>query len=226
MIKCERVGREMTIEADGTVQQVAADCCEVISAIYRKVPSPARELFKACVLMAVTHEESPMWRLDRREDSVAFCSSKGELERQMAELQRKWRSEGGSSVTRVDLTKEQCSELASYLRGILNGGMGAGCFGKIEMLVTAYRAGVCRGSIGDVCASDTPPLNRQNPLLHGAVRQRLRSSSARRWRGWRLIAGQTASPALRLWRSCVTRWTAKLSPRRCWAECWAGRGFR
>lgn len=95
MIKCERVGGEMTIEADGTAQQVAADCCEVISAIYRKVPSPARELFKACVLMGVTHEESPMWRLDRREDSVTFCSSKGELERQMAELQRKGRSEGG-----------------------------------------------------------------------------------------------------------------------------------
>lgn len=95
MIKCERVGGEMTIEADGTAQQVAADCCEVISAIYRKVPSPARELFKACVLMAVTHEESPMWRLDRREDSVTFCSSKGEFERQMAELQRKGRSEGG-----------------------------------------------------------------------------------------------------------------------------------
>lgn len=43
-------------------------------------------------------------------------------------------------MTRVDLTKEQCGELASYLRGILNGGMGAGCFGKIEMLVIAYRA--------------------------------------------------------------------------------------
>lgn len=95
MIKCERIGREMTIEVDGAVQQVAADCCEVISAIYRKVPSPTRELFKACVLMAVTHEESPVWRLDRREDSVTFCSSKDELARQMAELQHKGRSEGG-----------------------------------------------------------------------------------------------------------------------------------
>lgn len=102
MIKCERIGREMTIEVDGTVQQVAADCCEVISAIYRKVPSTTRELFKACVLMAVTHEESPMWRLDRRvwrldrrEDSVTFCSSKNELARQIAELRHKGRSEGG-----------------------------------------------------------------------------------------------------------------------------------
>nr|DAV98407.1 MAG TPA: hypothetical protein [Caudoviricetes sp.] len=29
-------------------------------------------------------------------------------------------------MTRVDLTKAQCAELANYLRGILNNGMGAG----------------------------------------------------------------------------------------------------
>ena len=43
-------------------------------------------------------------------------------------------------MTRIDLTKEQCSALAEYLRGLLNSGMGAGCFGKIEMLVLAHRA--------------------------------------------------------------------------------------
>lgn len=37
-------------------------------------------------------------------------------------------------MTRVDLTKAQCAELANYLRCILNNGMGAGSFDKIEML--------------------------------------------------------------------------------------------
>lgn len=43
-------------------------------------------------------------------------------------------------MTRVDLTKAQCAELANYLRGILNNGMGAGSFDKIEMLALARRA--------------------------------------------------------------------------------------
>lgn len=47
---------------------------------------------------------------------------------------------GGGSVTKIDLTKAQCAELANYLRGILNNGMGAGRFDKIEMLVLARRA--------------------------------------------------------------------------------------
>lgn len=47
---------------------------------------------------------------------------------------------GGGDMTRVDLTKAQCAELANYLRGVLNNGMGAGSFDKIEMLVLARRA--------------------------------------------------------------------------------------
>ena len=43
-------------------------------------------------------------------------------------------------MTRVDLTSAQCAELANYLRSILNNGMGAGSFDKIEMLVLARRA--------------------------------------------------------------------------------------
>lgn len=43
-------------------------------------------------------------------------------------------------MTRVDLTKAQCAELANYLRGVLNNGMVAGNFDKIEMLVLARRA--------------------------------------------------------------------------------------
>lgn len=43
-------------------------------------------------------------------------------------------------MTRIDLTKAQCADLAIYLRGVLNNGMGAGSFDKIEMLVLARRA--------------------------------------------------------------------------------------
>ena len=66
-------------------------------------------------------------------------------------------------MTRVDLTKEQCSELASYLRGILNGGVGAGCFGKIEMLVMAYRALTSAEDLLEVSAPPIPPPEPANP---------------------------------------------------------------
>ena len=222
MIKCERNNGTTTIEARGSAMTLAADCCEIISAIYASVPPNLRQAFKASVLLAVNHKDSPMWSNERKFDGVSGCVDIGELKRQLEKS-----DEGGSSVTRVDLTKEQCSELASYLRGILNGGMGAGCFGKIEMLVMAYRALTSAEDLSEVSAPPIPPpLSQQNPQLHGAVRRRQRSSSARRWHVWRFIVGQMASPALRRWQSCVTRWTAKLSPRRCWAECWAGRGFR
>lgn len=116
---------------------------------------------------------------------------------------------GGGSVTRVDLTKAQCAELANYLRGILNNGMGAGSFDKIEMLVLARRALAAAEELPKVSVPPIPPLSLQTPpccpLFPGAVQRKRRSSSARRWRGWRLIAGQMASPALHLWRSCVTK---------------------
>lgn len=43
-------------------------------------------------------------------------------------------------MTKIDLTKAQCAELANYLRGVLNNGMGKGRFDKIEMLVLGRRA--------------------------------------------------------------------------------------
>lgn len=60
-------------------------------------------------------------------------------------------------MTRVDLTKTQCAELANYLRGILNNGMGAGSFGKIEMLVLAYRALSAAEEIPEESAPPVPP---------------------------------------------------------------------
>lgn len=60
-------------------------------------------------------------------------------------------------MTRVNLTKAQCAELANYLRGVLNNGVGAGCFGKIEMLVLAYRALQAAEEIQEESAPPVPP---------------------------------------------------------------------
>jgi hypothetical protein len=60
-------------------------------------------------------------------------------------------------VTRVDLTKAQCAELANYLRGILNNGMGAGSFDKIEMLVLARRALAAAEELPEASAPPMPP---------------------------------------------------------------------
>nr|DAG69669.1 MAG TPA: hypothetical protein [Caudoviricetes sp.] len=68
-------------------------------------------------------------------------------------------------MTRVDLTKAQCAELANYLRGILNNGMGAGCFGKIEMLVIAYRALVSAEDLSEVSAPPIPPPEPEKPAV-------------------------------------------------------------
>nr|UVX90149.1 MAG: hypothetical protein [Bacteriophage sp.] len=60
-------------------------------------------------------------------------------------------------MTRVDLTKAQCAELANYLRGILNNGMGAGSFDKIEMLVLARRALAAAEELPEVSVPLIPP---------------------------------------------------------------------
>lgn len=68
-------------------------------------------------------------------------------------------------MTRVDLTAEQCAALAEYLRGVLNNGMGAGCFGRIELLVLAYRALQAAEELPEgPCAPPVPPLKRRGGL--------------------------------------------------------------
>lgn len=91
-------------------------------------------------------------------------------------------------MTRVDLTKAQCAELANYLRGVLNNGMGAGSFDKIEMLVLARRALAAAEELPEVSVPPIPPPLRlqtphRRPPFPGAVRRKRRSSNARRWRG-------------------------------------------
>lgn len=83
MIKCERNNGTTTIEARGSAMTLAADCCEIISAIYASAPPNLRQAFKASVLLAVNHKDSPMWSNERKFDGVSGCVDIGELKRQL-----------------------------------------------------------------------------------------------------------------------------------------------
>lgn len=94
-------------------------------------------------------------------------------------------------MTRVDLTKAQCVELANYLRSILNNGMGAGSFDKIEMLVLARRALMTSEELPEV-----PSVAAHAPATR---RQRTEATSA---------VGSPASEAAQLKRDTLERLTA------------------
>lgn len=91
-------------------------------------------------------------------------------------------------MTRVDLTKAQCAELANYLRGVLNNGMGAGSFDKIEMLVLARRA---------LAAAEELPRT----VAHGPDTRKPQPEDAS-------TAGSSASAAAQLKRDTLERLTA------------------
>lgn len=59
MINCVRDDKKTVVSASGDASRVAADCCEVIRAIYFEIPVEVRPLFKECVLLAVNHKDSP-----------------------------------------------------------------------------------------------------------------------------------------------------------------------
>lgn len=60
-------------------------------------------------------------------------------------------------MTIVNMTKAQCAELANYLRSILDKGMGAGCFDKMEMLVLARIALESAEDLPKSVRSPAPP---------------------------------------------------------------------
>ena len=160
MINCMRDDKKTVVSASGAAPQVAADCCEVIRAIYFEIPVEMRPLFKSCVLLAVNHKDSPMWQSPPPSSERVVIRSEGEeLLKQAKELfgSENHPEGGGSSVTRVDLTKAQCAELANYLRGVLNNGMGSGSFDKIEMLVLARRALAAAEELPEASAPPMPP---------------------------------------------------------------------
>lgn len=82
MIKCERNSKGKTsIEAQGDAMTVAADCCEIISAIYTSAPPRIRQAFKSCIIVAINHKDSPTWAAERKMDGVSSCIDLGEMKR-------------------------------------------------------------------------------------------------------------------------------------------------
>lgn len=87
MISCMRDGQNTVVSASGHASQIAADCCEVIRAIYFEIPVEMRPLFKECVLLAVNHKDSPMWQSSPpSSERVVIRSEGGEFLRQVKDL--------------------------------------------------------------------------------------------------------------------------------------------
>lgn len=66
-------------------------------------------------------------------------------------------------MTRVDLTKAQCTELANYLFGVLDKGMGVGHADWTEMLVLARRALAAAEELPEVSVPPIPPPEPAKP---------------------------------------------------------------
>lgn len=97
---------------------------------------------------------------------------------------------GGGSMTRVDLTKAQCAELANYLRGILNNGVCAGSFDKIEMLVLTHRALAAAEELPEMpSAAAHAPAARKTKPEDAQRRRRTRPGSTEAEAG-RCLGGQ------------------------------------
>lgn len=142
MIKCMRDGEKTIVSASGETTQIAADCCEVIRAIY----------FECEVIHASYFELPPV------SDRVVIRAEGGELLKQAKDLlAAEAILRRGGSMTIVNITKAQCAELANYLRAILNKGVGAGCFDKIEMLVLARLALESAEDLPENVRSPAPP---------------------------------------------------------------------
>lgn len=81
---------------------------------------------------------------------------------------------GGSSVTRVDLTVQQCRALGEYLRNRVDRGMGCG-YDEIELLVLSCRALLAVRDVPVVCERPTPP---PDPVKSAAPSAAPRSGAA------------------------------------------------
>lgn len=139
-VKIDKNVHTMTFAGSGL--EIAAEIGVIVHELYthlyhRAGPAVAKGC-KETLRVMLAREDSLVWDVDLSKNAGHSFFLEGDAAAAMTERLR--RSEGGGSMTKVDLTKAQCVELANYLRGILNNGMGAGSFDKIEMLVLARRA--------------------------------------------------------------------------------------
>ena len=139
-VKIDKGVHTMTFAGSGleTTAEIGVIVHELYTQLYHRAGPTLASGCKEVLRDMLAREDSPVWNVDLAKGVGHSFYLEGYAAAAMTERLR--RSEGGGSMTRVDLTKAQCAELANYLRGILNNGMGAGIFDKIEMLVLARRA--------------------------------------------------------------------------------------
>ena len=101
-------------------------------------------------------------------------------------------------MTRVDLTKAQCTELANYLFGVLDRGMGAGHVDWIEMLVLARRALAAAEELPEVSVPLIPP---PDPIKSAAPSAAPRSGAAE--------AAELKRATLNGWSNSPARWAGR-----------------
>lgn len=190
-VKIDKGVSDMTFAGSGL--EIAAEFGMIVHGLYTQLyhragPAVAKGCKKIMRDM-LAREDSPVWDVNLDKSAGHSFFLEGDAAAAMTERLR--RSEGGGSMTRVDLTKVQCAELANYLRGILNNGMGAGSFDKIEMLVLARRALAAAEELPEVSsvAAHAPATRKPQP----------EDASA---------AGSPASEAAQLKRDTLERLTA------------------
>lgn len=65
MLKFEKDGKVMKLETGGSVERICIDLCYGITAIHQRIGQDGAdlaELFKACMVAAVTDPDSPVWK--------------------------------------------------------------------------------------------------------------------------------------------------------------------
>lgn len=164
-VKIDKGVSTMTFAGSGL--EIAAEIGVIVHELYTQLYHRAGPTLangcKGVLLDMLAREGSPVWDANLAKGVGHSFYLDGAAAEAM--MERVKRSEGGGSVTRVDLTKAQCADLANYLRGVLNNGMGAGSFDKIEMLVLARRALAAAEELPEASsvAAHAPATRRQQP---------------------------------------------------------------
>ena len=86
MIKANVSRKRVSLEANGTLEDILTDSCRMINAVYtsffRQGPDVA-EAYKAVIKRVVNDPESPIWQVHERDGAVVVDMA--ELKRQMEE---------------------------------------------------------------------------------------------------------------------------------------------
>lgn len=134
-----KAGREcgVSVVGVGSVQDIISDVLVIIQAIHgdmSRLPHGElkAEFFRKAVVAGLS-PDSPVWR--PCQGDVTSIVASGDTAEALARAFEK----GGSSMTAIDLTRDQCAALANFLRRTVDRGMDGG-YEEIDLLVLAQRA--------------------------------------------------------------------------------------